>query len=335
MDQQATDASVSTLVPIVDDGEPTTVAVIVRRSYNYWPGGCARAPNQTPIRDTDRYEPDGDFLNGDCVGEADTGPAREHVDVVVTGSAWAPRGNRAYCLEAGIRVGPLQKRVCVYGDRTAKLGAFGRVQMSGPQPFVRQPLGYRYAYGGACADTDTLVRVYPPNPIGRGFHLRRSITGDDTLLVPHLEDPEHPVRPRDLVLRSLERWPHAPKPASLGWTRRSFHPRYCAAVVPPRGVFCQGASEGLWGLPVLGNERVVLTHLDAHESVLETRLPNERPVVSVSDTGPRTTVAAVLQNVEIDADSRQMALLWRATIPVVDGRPLTGRGVAIEWGSAA
>src|SRR5262249_51272703 len=65
-------------------------------------------------------------------------------DVIVVGHAHAPAGRAVTELDAGVRVGPVQKLLRVFGDR--EWGVSGRA--TSPRPFVKMPLVYERAFGG-------------------------------------------------------------------------------------------------------------------------------------------------------------------------------------------
>jgi hypothetical protein len=161
--------------------------------------------------------------------------------------------------------------------------------------------------------------------------------------LPNVEDPSSPVTPDNIILNKFEDWPSAPKPASLGWTRRNFYPRYTWAGVLPEyletaqknrdeaakkypsladvkipgidfRVF-QGASEGLWGQQLKGGEQVVLKYIDPDFQVLEFRLPLEKPVMTFDIGDGPAELKPELQTVVIDTEKKTVNMLWRGSMP--------------------
>lgn len=92
-----------------------------------------------------------------------------------------------------VRVGPLSRRLAVFGNRHWKNHS-GFWKMTEPEPFSEMPLDWNHAYGG---------KGFPGNPVGKGF-----IDGpsDDPVPLPNVEDPDRLVRNRG----------DRPEPAGLG-----------------------------------------------------------------------------------------------------------------------
>ncbi|TAN85853.1 MAG: DUF2169 domain-containing protein [Gallionella sp.] len=131
-------------------------------------------------------------------------------DVVVRGHAHAPHGQPATKLDIGVRVGPVQKRLRVIGDRVWH----GRTP-SIPLPFVKMPLIYEAAYGGF--DPESLHTQRPQwdarNPVGTGFAL--SASRIDGLKLPNIEYHD----------KLITRWNDRPTPAGLGPLCAHWQPR--------------------------------------------------------------------------------------------------------------
>jgi len=110
-------------------------------------------------------------------------------DVLMSGHACAPRRHLARQLLVSMSVGPLSKRVAVFGDRLWTLGG-----ASEPQPFSRMPLDYGRAYGGPdlAGDLDAPSDWYEQNPAGLGYTSRARVL--DGAKLPNLEDPNSPLR---------------------------------------------------------------------------------------------------------------------------------------------
>src|SRR5262249_43396707 len=88
-------------------------------------------------------------------------------DVVVSGSAISPRRQPVKELDVSVRVGPVSKRLRVFGTRVWAPGV-ARMALSAPQPFVELPLRWEDAYGGMDASDPKKVAHEPRNPLGRG-----------------------------------------------------------------------------------------------------------------------------------------------------------------------
>ncbi|MBD3390832.1 MAG: DUF2169 domain-containing protein [Chitinivibrionales bacterium] len=321
------------------DGTPV-LSLLAKRTYCIAPGSVTPADKQVGLCMQDTYDDPDNPLYAEVVAENDLIAYKPSTDVVIAGSARAPGGRRAYHVDCEASVGPLRKTIRVYGNRRARLKTFGGVSIEDPEPFERMSLGYRKAYGGTCRDRNGMIVSYFPNPIGIGFAVKGGIGEEaDSLAVPNLEDPSSPVTGDNLVASKYEEWTSLPKPASLGWTRRNFYPRYTwAGVLPeylevagrnrdamagkypelavteiPRmdyRVF-QGASEGLWGEQLAGDEPVSLTYLDPYHEKFQFDLPGERPHLAFDIGDGPVELEPVLQTVVIDKEKDLLTMLWR------------------------
>jgi uncharacterized protein YjbI with pentapeptide repeats len=91
-------------------------------------------------------------------------------EFLVYGSCFAARPVPA--LEVAVRIGSLNKKLAVFGNRWWQAGGIPGT----PESFQRIPITYNYAYGGP---------AYPPNPLGKGHEA--DATGRQPL--PNIQDP--------------------------------------------------------------------------------------------------------------------------------------------------
>jgi hypothetical protein len=147
--------------------------------------------------------------------EADLMGVKPGTDVVVNGSAYARPGRRALSVDAQITVGPVKKRVRIFGDRRWDRSLVGLPIISDPQPFESMPIRYERAYGGwdRHAADPAEHRLESRNPIGTGFCTRAQHCFGCAL--PNVEDP------RQLI----SSWDHRPAPAGLGCVACDWSPR--------------------------------------------------------------------------------------------------------------
>ncbi len=339
------------------DGTPI-ISVIGRRTYDIAPGAVTPAEEQEPVCTADTFADPDNELYAEVIAETDLIPYKPTTDVVLLGKARAPRGRKVYHIDCTVQAGPLARTVRVFGDRRAELRALRGAVIGDPQPFTEMELGYRRAYGGMAKDKNGTLFSFFPNPIGVGFAIKGGLDDDRELRLPNVEDPDSPVTPDTLVLTKYEQWADAPKPAGLGWTRRTFYPRYTyAGVLPEYLEACykardamkaknpqaasieirtmdyrvyQGASDGLWGRQLRGDEPVCLTHLDADYPRFEFTLPGERPTITLDlGDGPRELEPA-LQTVIIDKETNRLAMVWRGAMPY-GGIAELEEATKVEW----
>ncbi|MEO5731016.1 MAG: DUF2169 domain-containing protein, partial [Byssovorax sp.] len=88
-------------------------------------------------------------------GVFDEGFARARGEVLVCGSFFAPEGKPLPASYVRVRLGAIDKRLAVIGDRTWQDGV-----PSAPVPMVTLPLDWAHAFGGGKFDR---------NPYGKGF----------------------------------------------------------------------------------------------------------------------------------------------------------------------
>jgi len=323
------------------EGKPI-ISVLAKRTYAIAPGTLKLSPQQLPLVEQEEFADPASPLYSDVVAETDLLVWKPTTDVVVLGSACTPRGKKAYHLDCGVSVGPLRKTIRAYGNRRVESKALRGLVLTDPEPFCEMPLGYAHAYGGTCVTKDGTTVTYYPNPIGKGFAIRGGFDDPSALQVPNLEDPDSPVTPDNIVLARFEEWEHAPRPASLGWTRRNFFPRYTyAGVLPeyleaaqknikdrakddprldgyavPRMDFriYQGASDGLWGKQLIGNEAVLLSFLDPESQTVQFALPGELPAMSLDIGDGAKALTPVLHTVVIDMTQKLLSMVWRGAL---------------------
>jgi Uncharacterized protein conserved in bacteria (DUF2169) len=166
---------------------------------------------------------------------------KQGTDVVVRGVAFAPGGRPTSSMEVSIQVGPVEKRIAVFGKRMVEW-VKGRPRIGAPEPFSMVPLLYANAYGGldprvaiAEAQRDAYMQavidgvqfdhpgLYPRNPIGKGYLvLPDPVEGIE---LPLLEDPSDLLTADRLVTGQPELWYRQPLPWCFDWTVGLMFPR--------------------------------------------------------------------------------------------------------------
>ncbi len=107
-------------------------------------------------------------------------------EVLAAATAYAPGGKPVVEMPVRIRVGAVDKRLRVVGEREWRYGTLPLHAVAAPAPFVAMPIGYERAYGGP---------AHPGNPIGRGHTGTRfsAFVGVNQGAMPNVEYPERPV----------------------------------------------------------------------------------------------------------------------------------------------
>lgn len=323
------------------------LAVLLKRSFTIVTSGlCVRAEADRPLWGGDQHY--GDPMNSTVKFESDFIPYKLATDVVLNGSAHAPKGNPVREMLATLEVGAMKKTIRVIGDRVCKHRPAADPTFTDPVPFTKMELRYDRAYGGVDVFTDTNCQfIYPRNHLGKGFAVGNGRASIDELDLPNLEDPNDPLTPSRMCAGKIENWPKQPLPAGFGWYAKYWQPRVGWAGILPaakevetmlRSAFAQllpppfrdtysehslpvvdfrffnGASPGLAVPYLAGDETVRLTNLTP-EGNRSFQLPVDRPAITLDlGEGPRESVV-VPHTLQIRSDDGEVDLVWRAAFP--------------------
>jgi hypothetical protein len=245
--------------------------------------------------------------------------AKPSTDVILVGEAIAPRKRPVSQIDVTLAVADRKKTVRVFGDRSWKEGLVGASATS-PVPFVKMPLVYERAFGGAGeADPEKSVPFEPRNPVGCGYVGRRWHRKIEGVKLPNLEDPENLISgPGD-----------QPPPAGFGciapsweprrsfagtydeaWERnrapflpKDFNPRFFNMAHPD--LVCSGYLEG-------GESVEVINASD--DGPLRFRLPACRAEASVLVSGAMEKPPLNLETVLLEPGSATLCMTWRAIL---------------------
>lgn len=149
--------------------------------------------------------------------ECEMVPPKPACDVLLLGSAYAPRQAPIRSVSVGLEVsGKFSKNFVVHGERCWNAGILS-LGLSQAQPFVQQPLTYDIAFGGAdlARDVDaSLQEAYASNPVGKGYakSVGRNLDGKATAQTESLRNP---------IRYPSEKY----QPMSFGPVGRSWSPR--------------------------------------------------------------------------------------------------------------
>jgi len=237
--------------------------------------------------------------------------SKENADVVLVGHAYAPEGGATAAVvrfQLGHSGNRFDRTMAVFGDRHWQKKLLGRSAGDAVR-FDRMPLGYSRAFGGA---------GYAANPIGIGFD-----AGGKPERLPNLEDPRALITVPD-----AQPQPMSFAPVPLDWQ----HPDAFADATAvrqgpllPAGLATQAvqyapASQMLKFLR--GDEPYRCEGMtDDHQPIAGT-LPEARPRAFVGWRHSRgfEELRLRLDTVCFDVDERELRLVWRGAIPVLDAR---------------
>ncbi|MBM7116339.1 DUF2169 family type VI secretion system accessory protein [Archangium primigenium] len=308
------------------------VLTVVKGTFDVGPDGtCVPAIEQSPAVRADVFH--GEPGLSSVRWESDFALRKPLTDVLVLGNAYAPRGEPVESMLVGLKVGSVRKVLHVFGDRVWERTLVRGHRPSRPQPFVKLPLLYERAFGGAdLSHPDVRRHVYEAaNTVGVGIHARTHDRIRDTPL-PNLEDPER------LITSPMDR----PRPMGLGFISRNWTPRrlyagtYDQAWRDSRFPFLpldfddryfQGAPEDQTCPYLKGGEQVLLTGgtPDGRWAFTLPRL--SVPVTLHYRSGPRDLLG-LLDTIMLLPDEKRCVLVWRATARL-EGKPTHLREVQV------
>jgi hypothetical protein len=311
-------------LPLIGPKGENLLTVIVKGTFVYDSNHCEPADDQLPIAYGDIYH---DEDHGGAIRyESDIVPFKPCTDIVVEASVYAPGGKPAEVVPAAVKVGTVEKRIAVFGERFWNhAGILSRTYtMTAVKPFTHKPIRYSDAFGGMDEATGEYC---PQNLAGKGLYSRKCKPAG--LPLPCIEDPKHPIR------RITDR----PPPAGFGFYHRSWQPRAAYAgtyddtwrkqrsPLPPEDFdarFYNGAHPDLQVDGYLkGDETVQLLNLTP-EGRTAFGLPCLHPLVLVTPravkngNGKKESCAMNLDTVFIEADRRRCCLVWRLGLPIND-----------------
>ena len=118
-----------------------------------------------------------------CMGDnplPDMGMPKPSAEVLVSGKCFSTAGKQIPAYDVSIRVGPVNKTLYVFGNRSwVKKGGMVKV-ISDPEPFTSMEISYNNAFGGPDD---------PRNPSGKGMAAKTD--KGDVQALPNIEDPKH------------------------------------------------------------------------------------------------------------------------------------------------
>jgi hypothetical protein len=253
--------------------------------------------------------------------ESDFAPFKPRCDVLLVGSAHAPRGRPVTKVSVMLTVGSMKKSFEVVGDRYWTASPTGIVP-SGAKPFASLPITYDRAFGGpgeVSPDNPALSFAYPPNPVGVGYFERARDEDVFGKPLPNTHETGDPV--------STPRGKY--RPMSLGPVGRNFQSRYPLAgtydkpwlddVFPflPADfnvLYYQAAPVDQQIAYPVGGETVHLVGLTP-DDLPPFRLPHVAvPVEFTSGSLEPVVKDAPIDTIVIEPDSGKMHLVWRASL---------------------
>jgi hypothetical protein len=302
---------------IADEDLRPVVVTVVKATFNFDLDGAVRlAEEQVPVNLAG--EPATDAPISSYKYEPEIALFKAATDVALIGHAHSPGGG-ATQVDVGIKVGSIQKVARVFGDRFWEQTKLG-IGLSRTSELDHIPLIWENAFGGRDEAGSTPERPLfePRNPVGTGFGKPLEKSGDRVRL-PNIEDPKQLIGGYGAVVA----------PCGFGFTSPDWQPRAQLAGTydeqwdktrkPMLPIdfdrrFFSAAAPGLMASGYLGgDEDVVLLNVTTVPR-LAFRLPSVPPpgCTVVLRGRPDTALTTRLDTVIVNADERQLMLLWRA-----------------------
>jgi len=308
----------------VDKEGRESIVVAVKGTYEIprQPGQEAQlAAQQLPLVFADEYTGEPGFSAP--LRETDFAPVKHRCDVLLTGSAYAPRGEPVTRVRVGLKVGTLTKSFDVVGNRHWEVDAFLHSRPGKPEPFEVMPISYDNAFGGRDEFSEDPKKhsAYMANPVGKGYH--REL--DPQLVIgtplPNTEESGQPVERPDGKYR-----PMALGPIGRGWNPRlqyagTYDDQWLEEhfpFLPPDfdEAYFQAAPPDQQIPYLQGGEEVILVNLTP-EGRTAFRLPTVKiPVVFFRRRGEDATHEARCDTLHLEPDRGFLTLTWRVSEPI-------------------
>jgi len=262
----------------------------------------------------------------------DVGMPKPRGEVVVIGEAASPGGQPVTQMAVEFAVGPVRKRLTVFGDRHWELSNDGPV-FTRPLPFTKMPLGWDRAFGGPGSEA---------NPFGTGFGARAALAEGRLVRLPNIEDAanlildvEHTPRPvgcapLDVMAPSRQRYAGTYDDA---WLKRHFP----GHAMDFDWAFYNTAPPDQWAPAFFaGDEQIRLAGMHPDHPVIRSRLPGMRvrAFLNLERDGERTLTETEMrcETVVLFPGQLKGVVIYRggSSIADIDGKDVVDTLLAYE-----
>ena len=327
------------------DGAPI-LSVLAKETFKFENGAKAVVDEENPLP---FYESDS-FLGNENPAkdpvkhESDLIAFKPQTDVIIVGKAMAPNGKKARFFDVIAGVNQMTKKVRVFGNRKIFKTPTG-VEFSEPELFEEMPLHYGLAYGGVDDQSHKgITYSFSPNPVGKGFIVKPTPEALHELDLPNLEDPDHLLTTKNIVVEKYENWLNMPRPMSFSYMGKNFHPRLNYAgmtfdqfleqeqyikekindgaeaknfeqgssLINP--LFYNGASPGLRFPYLKGDEVITLMYMDPEHPKFQFQLPGIRPTLRIDVGSGEKLMQSVIHTIEVYKPTNQVTVVWRGSV---------------------
>ncbi len=256
------------------------------------------------------------------VYETDFAPVKPRCDVILNGSAYAPRGKPAKKIPVSLRMGSMSKVFNVIGNRFWEK-TLSVIAATPPAPFTMIPITYNCAFGGTDSShrDPAYHRAFMENPVGVGFHANPEGAVINGMPLPNTEMTGEEITRPDGMYR----------PMSFGAVGRGWAPRYRLAGTYDRNwidnvfpflpadfndaYFQCAPTDQQAGYPA-GGETVELINLTPQGRTVFQLPKITVPVVFFRKKGNRHETRAVADTLMLEPDLKRLMITWRAALPL-------------------
>lgn len=300
-------------LPLLDRKGANIFRIVLKAGYQFTTDGQLHEAEDHPevLMEDDYW---GEPGQSSVRYESDITLDKPHTDLVINGSAHAPRGRAVREMDVCVYYQErLLKRLRIFGDRKWKRGPLGW-RKSTPQPFVKMPIVYERAFGGY-DEKGSEAR----NRVGTGYTSNLDRKYNETPL-PNIEFPKQLiVSPRD-----------KPNPAGLGVIAKNWEPRLLFAgtyddawlengfPLLPHDFdirFNQSTPPDQWIARPQGGEVIKITGMSS-EGDFNIKLPPCVIRLTLHYKDHSEEKAMDLDTILIESDERRLTLTWRATADI-------------------
>lgn len=273
---------------------------------------------QVPLTEADEFTGEPGFSA--TLYETDYAHRKPFCDVLLNGSAYAPDGRPTTTVRVTARVGTMSKSFNVVGDRIWDRKIFSAAPTP-HRPFVRMPISYDRAYGGADKHPDKpdQIKTYTKNPVGVGYYPYSSGKHLKGKPLPNTEEIGKKIKSKNGMYLPISFGPLGRNFASRVVYAGTYDQKWLDNVIPfwPKDFdyrYFQAAPPDQQIPYPKGGELVILQNLSP-EGLIKYQIPRVyMPVIFIPCRGKDIIKEAVIDTLLIEPDKNRFFLTWRVPL---------------------